>query len=126
MAGYQHLDDLVSQLRTAFDEGASGASGGAGSGAGSKRSAAAVDGQSAEAQRLTDPDMQPGPRPSGLVGSDDPLRMGTASTGTLQPSTWRCVLRMQLFMASARTAAITAWLIAAALAGAALLSTRGG
>ena len=79
MAGYQRLDDLVSQLHTAFDEGASGAAGGAGS----KRSAAAVNRDSAEAQRRTDPDMQPGLVPAGLVGSDDPLRMGAASTRSL-------------------------------------------
>ena len=77
MAGYEHLDDLASELRTAFDEGASGA----GSGAGSKRSAAAVvDQDSAEAPWRTAPDMQPGPVPLGLVGSDDPLRVGTTST----------------------------------------------
>ena len=85
MAGYQHLDDLVSQLRTAFDEGAAGAGGGAGSGAGSQRSGAAVDGEAAEARRLTDPDMQPGPMPAGLVGSDDPLRMGTPLISTFRP-----------------------------------------
>ncbi len=107
MAGCQHLDDLVSQLRTAFDEGASG-SGGASGGAGSKRSAAAVDGESAEARRLSEPDMQPGPVPSGLVGSDDPLRMGT-------PFNWHSLPLMSLsqmhtIRASAWYASVPAWL----------------
>ena len=71
-AGYQHLAELVSDLRKAFDEDGAG---GAAVGAGSKRSAAAVDTQSAERRA---PDMEPGPVPAGYVGGDDPLRMGEA------------------------------------------------
>lgn len=66
------MDELVSELRKAFDEDAGGAS----LGAGYKRPAAAVDMESAEALQRTAPDVEPGPVPPGVVTGDDPLRVG--------------------------------------------------